>query len=71
VKSYVSRKPIEQEKLTMMKDTRMNITYDFEGDDDDFEEIERWRRSFYPIETYPYFDDEYDDQGDKDCNNFW
>ena len=55
----------------MMKDTRMNITYDFEGDDDDFEEIERWRRSFYPIETYPYFDDEYDDQGDKDCNNFW
>jgi len=48
----------------------MDITYDFEGDDDDADEIERWRRGLHPVEKYPLLDDEDGNQTDKDCKNF-
>ena len=48
----------------MMKDSRMNIIYDFEGDDADIEENEWWLRRLHPIEEYPYFDVDYGDQAD-------
>jgi hypothetical protein len=50
-----------------MKDPRINIVYDFEGDDEDAEDLERWTRSLHPIEDYPYFDggDSMDDPADS------
>lgn len=50
----------------MTTDPRINITYDFEGDDDDVEDYERWLRRMHPVEEYPYFDGE-DGNHVSDC----
>ena len=46
----------------MTKDPRINIAYDFEGDDDDIEEYERSLRDLYSDDESPFFDteEEYD-----------
>ena len=40
-----------------MKAPRINITYDFEPDNEDIKEYERSLRKLHPVDEYPYFDD--------------
>ena len=48
-----------------MKD--QNIIYEFEGDDEDVEDNERWLRRLHPVEEYPLLDgkDSMDDPDER------
>ena len=59
-----------------MKDPRINTSYDFEGDEEDIEDNERWLRRLHPVEECPLLDGEdcMDDREDRvhyRSRNWW